>query len=190
MLAHAGDGGMFGWTIARRRGGRLGAGVFADLGRGRQPGLIAVGGPVVGDRLDGLLGAVSDGVDSGSVAGSGHRDVGELPAAAFGQDVSAVGRRALLAVHGEGVAVVEMLSVDGLAGQDHGAVVGGAQGQGLAAVVDVGDAGALAGDQASVVVGGEGDDLVANGVATAARRLEVFAREPAELSGGVAGRGG
>ena len=59
------------------------------------------------------------------VAGSAEGDVGELSAAAGGEDVGAVVGGALGAVDGEGVAVVEVLGVDRLAGEDDRPALGG-----------------------------------------------------------------
>jgi hypothetical protein len=44
----------------------------------------------VGDVVDGLVVVVGDGVNGRAVAGAGEGDVGELPAAAFGDDVGDV----------------------------------------------------------------------------------------------------
>ncbi len=82
--------------------------------------MVALGGPVVGDLLDGLVEVVGDGVDGRAVAGAGEGDIGKLSAAAFGQDVGAVGGGALFAVDSEGVAVVEVLVVEGLTGEHDG----------------------------------------------------------------------
>lgn len=53
----------------------------------------------------------------GRLARSAHGDVGELATAAIGEEVDAVDRRALGAVHGDRVGVVEVLGVRGLAAQ-------------------------------------------------------------------------
>ncbi|MBW3614941.1 MAG: hypothetical protein KY439_06475 [Actinobacteria bacterium] len=72
-----------------------------------RPALAAVHAPLGGEIFDGLVGVVGGEVEVGGVAGPAHGDVGELSAAAVGEDVRSVDRGALRAVHGDGVRVVE-----------------------------------------------------------------------------------
>jgi hypothetical protein len=90
----------------------LDGGVDADGGGAGDRLLVAVERPVVGDVLDGLGEIVGDSVDDAGAAGAGHGDVGEFAAAAFGEIVAAFGGGALFALHGEGVAVIEVFAVE------------------------------------------------------------------------------
>jgi len=92
--------------------------VPAEGGVVDDPALVAVVGPIEGEVLAELGEVVGDGVEGGAVAGPTEGDVGQLSAAAGGEDVGAVVGGALGSVDGEGVAVVEVRGVDRLAGQD------------------------------------------------------------------------
>ncbi len=165
-------------------GQRPDGGIDAD-GRGNagDPLLVTVERPVMRDVLEGLAEVVGDGVDDAGPAGAGHGDVGELAATALGQVVGAIRGGALLAVHGQGVAVVKVVRVEGFPLQHNATAVVGRHRQRLGPLVDGDDAAALAGDQLAVVVGGESDDGVADGVAAAVGGVEVGAGEPAALFG-------
>jgi hypothetical protein len=125
----------------------LDGGVDADRGGGAgDPVLVAVERPVVGDVVDGLVEVVGDGVHGAGTAGAGHGDVGELATAALCQVVRLVGGGTLLAMHGQRIAVVEVLGVEPLAPHGDLSAVVGRHRQALGAVVDGDDAAALAGD--------------------------------------------
>jgi hypothetical protein len=89
----------------------------------------------------------------------------------------------LLAVHGEGVAVVEVVLVQLAASECGSAAVVGQHRQRIGRLVDGDDLAALAGHELASVVGGEGDDGVADGVAAAVGDDEVRAGEPSALLG-------
>jgi hypothetical protein len=126
--------------------------------------------PVGVEVVDGLFEVVGGGVDAGLVAGSAEGDVGEFSSAAGGEDVGAVDGCALGSVDGEGVAVVEVVGVEAVAGDQHGASVAGACRD--VRLVDGGDGESFAGDDPSGGVGGEGDELVAHGVPPSGRDLK------------------
>ena len=99
---------------------------MADAGGGvGDPALVAVDAPVGLEVVDGLVEVVGGGVDRGVVAGAAEGDVGELAAAAGGEDVGSVVGGALGAVHGEGVAVVEVRGVEAFAVDADCSAVGG-----------------------------------------------------------------
>jgi hypothetical protein len=122
--------------------------VDADPSRGAgDPVLVSFVGPVVGEVADGLVEGIGDGIDGGLVAGAGQGDVGELAAAALGGGVGAVARRTFLAVHGQGVAVVQVQSVEDGAGEGDVAAFLGLEGEGSGPWIDGDDAAAFAGDR-------------------------------------------
>ena len=152
------------------------------------PALVRLVTPVGSEVVDRLFEAVGSGVDVGLVAGAAERDVGELSAAAGGEDVGAVDGGALGSVDGEGVAVVEVVGVEAVAGDAHRASVAGARVE--VAVVDGGDGESFAGDDPSGQVGGEGDELVADGVPASGCDLDVVAVEVFRVGPSGGGRVG
>jgi hypothetical protein len=87
--------------------------------------------------------------------------------------VGEVGSGALLAVHGEGVSVVQVARVQRVSSQDHATPIVGGHGECSGSPVDGDDPAALAGDQLALVVGSERDDEVADGEAAAIGGFEV-----------------
>jgi hypothetical protein len=85
--------------------------IDTGAGNSADPLLVAVVRPVVGDVLDGLVELLGDGVHDGHVARQGHGDVGQFSTAAFGQIVGAVRGVTVVALHGQGVAVIEVVPV-------------------------------------------------------------------------------
>src|SRR5690349_1042392 len=95
-----------------------GFGMLAGSGGGvGDPSSVGLGAPVGDEVGNGLLEVVGGRMDGRVLAGATERDVGEFAAAAGGEDVRPVTGGALRAVDGERVAVVEMLAVEGVAGQ-------------------------------------------------------------------------
>lgn len=130
----------------------------------RDPVLGSVGLPVEGEVLLELGEVVGHGVEGGGGAGAAEGDVGEFSSAAGGEDVGAIVGGALGAVDGEGVAVVQVLAVDRLSGEQDPPPVGALGFERVFVGVGAGDGEALAGDEALVREWSEDDDLVPGGV--------------------------
>src|SRR4029453_8387027 len=113
----------------------------------------------------------------GRVAGAAHGNVGELSATAVGEHVRPVDGRALHAVDGEGVRVVEPVLRQLVAHEQLATPVVESDLQRIA--TDTGDGGPFAGDVPAVRRGGEGDDAVAGRVSASAGCLEVGAGDVA-----------
>ena len=111
-------------------------------------------------------------------AGSAHGHIGQLSAAAVGEEMGPADRGALRAVNRCRVPVPEPLGAGLLAGQTDEPAVVGAQHQTPPAGVDGFDGGPLGGDQAAVRAGGQGDDPVAGPVGQAAGADHFGARQP------------
>jgi len=93
----------------------------------------------------------------------------------------------LFAVHGEGVAVIEVVAVERRAPKGDPAAVVGDDCERPRPLVDGDDLAALAGHQLAFVVGGEGDHGIAHGEAAAVGGDQVVSSEPAKLFGPDAG---
>ncbi len=91
---------------------RTGTSLLVDV---EHPALAAVNAPLGDEILDGLLGVVSRDVHEAGIARAAHGDVGELPAAAVGEDVGPVDGRSLHAVDSHGVGVAEAVTTELLA---------------------------------------------------------------------------
>lgn len=87
------------------------------------PALVVRYSPVGIEVVDGLVEVVGGCVDRGAFACSGECYVGELTSAAGGEDVGPVVGCSLGAVNRDGVGVVEVLGVEGLAEEDDVAAV-------------------------------------------------------------------